>query len=139
MAHKDVTRLGKLNQKRNSSYFVVRIDAENMADFASGANKVMQLPANSVTIDAFAFIKTLPASPYVIKLGVSEGGSELMFTGTPAAVGKIGTVPSQKHYDVPTDVYLDLASAPVDGDLFVVLEYLELDNTNGEMTVKSPI
>lgn len=133
MAYTDKTRVGLTMKKRAPSIMVVHLNSDVVDEFSAAGNYLVGiLPSDSVVTNAY--IHTITAADSgVVKLGTSEGGTEILSAGA-GTVGKTGTFTGQSATGTGKNVFMSLGSSFTSGDFVAVIEYLEVDKVTKEYT-----
>ena len=134
---KDLIREGTFNQKRESRYMVARIPF-SVAGATTETFKVANLPANALITNAYFFntVQSNAATTDVLIMGTAENGSQIVSAGDAKAAGKTGTAAAMQNTGTGVSVWVKhtVTGAKTAGETVAVVEYLELDKTDGEYT-----
>jgi len=136
MATYDQTLNGKNNQKKDVNVSSATLDfvAQNVA--ATETVGVFRLPDNAVVINAFFFVKTGLTNTTAtgkITVGSTDAIAAVAFAGSDATL-KGGAV-TKVHTGTGADVTVTIGTADAtDGEVEVIVEYIEYTKTNGEQT-----
>jgi len=145
MAAVNVTRYGETAQKKAARSMVFHLTDALMAahgitvEAGSFSFKVATLPANSLVQAATVLVNkaTAAASTAVLTVGTTESGAQLLAATDTKTVGAAGTIVKALPTGTGMDVYVRLLASGATtsvGDLYVVLDYLELEKNTGEYT-----
>lgn len=144
MAYTSKLRVPKWCQKRAPKLAVLEVTEGTGGNEINGATsatyKVVNLPPNALITNAYVHVKTVSdaATSSTVKLGTSDGGAEIMTAqSVKAATGKVGSLVGQILTGSGVAVYLTTAivgASSHTGRYIVVIEYIELDQANGEYT-----
>ncbi len=134
---KDLRREGTYNQKREPRQMVVRLPFA-VAGAVTETFRVAALPANCLVTNAYFFnlVQSNAATTDVLTMGTAESGTQLVSAGDAKAAGKTGTAAAMFSTGTGVDVWVKhtVTGAKTAGETVAVVEYLELDKTNGEYT-----
>jgi hypothetical protein len=133
MAFTSVTRQGKFSTKKLLSQMVINIDKDNRSNFAAAGNFLVgKLPANCIVQNAYAFATTAGGIS-AVNVGTAEAGDQILAAAAADTAGKTGTAGAFIHTGTGNDVYMGI-SAALTGELFIVIEYMELGVSTGSLT-----
>ena len=134
---KDLTREGTFNQKRETRLMVCRIPF-SVAGATTESFLVARIPGNAIVTNAYFFntVQSNAATTDVLIMGKAENGTQLVSAGDAKAAGKTGTAAAMQNTGTGIDVWVKhtVTGAKTAGETVAVVEYLELDKTNGEYT-----
>lgn len=147
MANVSMVREADFAQKKSESFFALRLD-EGTESFelpvAGGDFLLGYLPPDCIITDAYVHVITVSdaVTSSVATLGTAEAGTEIMSAGDlKTAVGKEGTFTGQSLTGTGVGVYLNVTKVGGDGtavgEVYVVVEYLEITKKSGEYTAFS--
>ena len=133
---KDLTREGTFNQKREVRVMACRLPF-SLTGAVTESLRVARLPANAVVVNAF-FFNTVQsnATSDVLIMGTAENGTQLVSAGDAKAAGRTGTTTAMSNTGTGVDVWVKhtVTGTKTAGETVAVVEYIELDMTNGEYT-----
>lgn len=155
----DLTRKGNFAEKKTYSVSAARIKHGDVADTAS--QELFNLPANCLITNAYVLVKTVGQATLTVDFGF-DGGNELgndlningatgaisvpfsvlaltLTEGAPNTLGS-GTVSKSPLIDTGTGktVTAKFSADPTAGDFVFIVEYIEYDLGNGNLTEYSP-
>ncbi len=134
---KDLIKEGTFNQKREVRMMVCRLPFA-LAGAATETFKIAKLPGNALITNAYFFntVQSNAATTDVLIMGTAENGSQIVSAGDAKAAGKTGTAAAMQSTGTGVDVWVKhtVTGAKTAGETVAVIEYLELDKTNGEYT-----
>lgn len=129
---------GNFNEKREYRLMSVKLPFA-VAGALTESFLVGKLPPNAVITNAYVFATTASnaATTDVVVIGTTDGGAEIMSAGNAKSLGKTGTFAAQTATTgTGKNVWVKhtVTGAKTAGELYAVVEYLEIDRTNGEYT-----
>lgn len=144
MASTDMVREADFAQKKSESFFALRLDegTESYEIPVAGGNMLLgYLPPDCIITDAYVHVITVSdaVTSSTGTLGTAEGGTEIMSAADlDAAVGKTGTFTGQSLTTTGKGIYWNTTKVGGDGtavgEVYVVIEYLEITKKSGEYT-----
>jgi hypothetical protein len=100
--------------------------------------RIARLPANALVQNAFFFntVQSNAATTDVLIMGTAENGTQLVTAGDAKAAGRTGTTGAMLNTGTGVDVWIKhtVTGAKTAGETVAIVEYIELDMTNGEYT-----
>lgn len=128
---------GNFNEKREVRYMTAKLTFA-LAGAVTESFLVGKLPPNAVITNAYVFATTASnATTDAVVIGTTDGGSEIMSAGNAKTLGKTGTFTAQTATTgTGKNVWVKhtVTGAKTAGELYAIVEYLEVDRTNGEYT-----
>lgn len=128
---------GTFNQKRESRYMVARLPF-SVVGAATASFLVGKLPANAIVQNAYVFttVASNAATTDVVTIGTTANGTQILSAGNAKTLGSTGTFTARTFTGTGADVYVThtVTGAKSAGESIAVIEYLEVDKTNGEYT-----
>ncbi len=127
---------GKNNEKKSVGIASATLKFTEQAVAATETVAVFNLPANAVVTDAFFYVKTGLTNTTAtgkITVGATDAIAAVAFAGVAGAI-KGGTV-TKVHTGTGSEVTVAIGTAnATDGEVEVVVEYIEYTKTTGELT-----
>lgn len=145
MAYTDKTRFGEYSQKKGVCLFVGDVEVgsadENIAA-TTGNYLHAKLPPDAIITNAYVHVVTPSdaATSAAMKLGTTEGGTQILSAADLKVAGKTGTFTGQSLTGTGKDLFVGVTvtgAATEVGRYLVVVEYVEYEKNTGEYTVTS--
>lgn len=135
---KNLLLQGNFNCKRELRYMVAKLPF-SVVGATTESFLVAKLPPEAVITNAYVFTTTASnaATSDAVVIGTTDGGAEIMSAGNAKTAGKTGTFTAQTATTgTGKAVYVKhtVTGAKTAGELFAVVEYLEVNRVNGELT-----
>lgn len=129
---------GNFNEKREFRVASVKLPF-TVVGATTDSHLVVKLPANALIVDAYIFttVASNAATSDVVTIGTTQNGTEIMSAGNAKTLGKTGTFTAQTATTgTGKEVWVRfvVTGAKTAGELYAVIQYLELDRVNGEYT-----
>lgn len=129
---------GNFNEKRESRFISAKLTFA-LAGAATDSHLIAKLPPNAIITDAYIFatVASNAATTDVVTIGTTQNGTEIMSAGNAKTLGKTGTFTAQTATTGPgREVWVRhvVTGAKTAGELYAVIQYIEVDRTNGEYT-----
>ena len=129
---------GNFNEKREARFMSIKLPFA-VVGAVTASFLVAKLPPNAIVLDAFVFTTVVSnaATTDVVTVGTTQNGTEILSNANARALGRSGTFTAQTTTSGPgRDVWVrhTVTGAKTAGELYVVVQYLEVDRTNGEFT-----
>lgn len=129
---------GNFNEKRENRFISAKLTFE-LAGAVTDSHLVAKLPPNAVILDAYIFatVASNAATTDVVTIGTTQAGTEILSAANAKTLGKTGTFTAQTATTgTGKEVWVRhvVTGAKTAGELYAVVEYLEVDRTNGEFT-----
>ena len=134
MAFTNITRVGNTHEKKGVSQMVFSVGESNYETVADAGNFLVGYLPNQAIINN-AFVWTSVASDAgVITVGTTEGGTQILSAGDSGVTEESGTFTGKSGTGTGKPIYVSIASAPTTGAFSVVIEYIELTLSTGDLT-----
>lgn len=134
---KNLIREGTFNQKRETRIAVARMPFA-LVGAVTETFQLFNLPPNALITNAYTFnvVQSNAATTDVTIMGTAENGTQIMSAGDAKAAGKSGTFAGMSSTGTGVTVWAKhtVTGAKTAGETVFVVEYLELEKTNGEYT-----
>lgn len=129
---------GNFNEKRENRFITAKLTFA-VVGALTDSHLVAKLPANVIVTDAYVFasVASNAATSDVVTIGTTQNGTEILSAGNAKTAGKTGTFTAQTATTgTGKEVWVRhvVTGAKTAGELYAVVEYLEVDRTNGEYT-----
>lgn len=132
------TLTGNFNEKREARYMCTRLTFA-LVGAVTDEHLIGRLPPNAMITNAYVFTTVVSnaATSDVVTIGTTPTGTEIMSAGNARTLGRTGTFTAQTATTGPgRPVWVRhvVTGAKTAGELYAVIEYIELERTNGEFT-----
>lgn len=133
--------VGEFSKKKTQSHSVVLLDEHSLTSFEAVGTQyaVLDLPNKIVVTDAYIVVEDVAASG-TVTISLSEDGvtpTTALGVATDLTVAAITSLATSLplYYETGCYVLINFGTAvPSDCKAFAVVEYLEIDKANGELT-----